>query len=68
MGLRLTAGIRFKDFAEAVGRPLADFVDHGRLAELINDGFLARDDRALRATRQGLPVLNAVLAELLAGR
>ena len=68
MGLRLTAGIQFKDFAEAVGRPLDDFVDHGRLADLIDGGFLARDVSALRATRLGRPVLNAVLAELLAGR
>ena len=68
MGLRLTEGIRFKNFVEAVGQPLDDFVDQGRLAALIDGGFLARDVSALRATPRGLPVLNAVLAELLAGR
>ncbi len=67
MGLRLTEGIQFKNFAETVGRPLDDFVDSSRLARLVDGGFLVRNERALRATPRGRPVLNAVLAELLAG-
>ena len=68
MGLRLSEGILYPNFTETVGRPLDDFIDQGRLEGLVDGGFLVRDDGALRATAQGRPVLNAVLAELLAER
>ena len=59
MGLRLAEGVPLARFAsEGVSPPDA--------GELIADGFLALDDGRLRATPKGRPLLNAVLARLLA--
>ena len=65
MGLRLTEGIHFANFENAVGRPLDDYIDLLALNRLLDGGFLARDRTALRATPEGRRVLNAVLADLL---
>ena len=59
MGLRLAEGVPLARFAaEGVAPP--DCV------ELIAEGFLALDGGRLIATRKGRPLLNAVLAQLLA--
>jgi oxygen-independent coproporphyrinogen-3 oxidase len=65
MGLRLAEGIARDRFFAATGlRFEAAFGD--RLAPLIDGGFLALDEHALRATPAGRQRLNAVLAQLLA--
>lgn len=59
MGLRLAEGVPLARFA-------AEGVDPPDAAELVADGFLALKDGRLRATAKGRPLLNAVLARLLA--
>jgi putative oxygen-independent coproporphyrinogen III oxidase len=63
MGLRLREGIEFTRFEELAGRAL----DQRRVDELIKDGLIERlgNDR-LRVTSAGMPVLDAVVADLAA--
>ncbi|MDR3518721.1 MAG: radical SAM family heme chaperone HemW [Azospirillaceae bacterium] len=65
MGLRLAEGIRLDRIVQETGAPLGDRVDAGRLARLIDGGFLETDDLRLRATSAGRQRLNAVLGMLL---
>lgn len=65
MGLRLTDGIDAATFAARTGQALEDAVNQGRLARLVDLGFIAADDAGLRLTPRGRPLLNAVLAELV---
>ncbi len=61
MGLRLSEGIdlqRYQDLAE-------DPLDRARILELEEQGLLAQSGTRLRATRQGRPVLNALLRSLV---
>jgi len=66
MGLRLSAGIDAARFEAATGVSLDDAVDAKGLGALLAGGFLARDAKGLRATREGLLRLDAVLAKLAA--
>ncbi len=66
MGLRLTQGIDAARFRAATGTDLNDALDAQGLADMIAGGFIARDETTLRATREGLLRLNAVLAKLAA--
>ena len=59
MGLRLAEGVPLSRFA-------AEGVEPPDATALIGDGFLELADGRLRATAKGRPVLNAVLARLLA--
>jgi oxygen-independent coproporphyrinogen-3 oxidase len=63
MGLRLIEGIDPARFRRIAGRDL----DAGRIADLMRDGLVERlpDDR-LRVTREGMAVLDAVVADLAA--
>lgn len=67
MGLRLTEGIDRAHFRRMTGIDPVDACDAGACRRLIDGGFLAVDDRTLRATDAGRQRLNAVLASLLAG-
>ena len=63
MGLRLTEGIDPRRYAEIAGRPL----DLSRIADLIGYGLVEMTpDGRLRVTRSGVPVLDAVVADLAA--
>jgi putative oxygen-independent coproporphyrinogen III oxidase len=63
MGLRLAEGIDPKRYAALAGRPL----DPKRVALLHEEGALAVDaDGRLRVTKDGFPVLDAVVADLAA--
>ncbi|HLH88149.1 MAG TPA: radical SAM family heme chaperone HemW [Xanthobacteraceae bacterium] len=63
MGLRLTEGIDPARYAALAGRPL----DVERIASLMGHGFVETTaDGRLRVTRSGLPVLDAVVADLAA--
>ena len=63
MGLRLTEGIDPARFAALAGRPL----DPGRIATLQADGFVEITAHGrLRVTREGFPVLDAIVADLAA--
>ena len=63
MGLRLVEGIDPERYAMLAGRPL----DERRIAMLRSDSFveLTRSGR-LRVTREGFPVLDAIVADLAA--
>jgi oxygen-independent coproporphyrinogen-3 oxidase len=63
MGLRLAEGIDPACYAALAGRPL----DPERIATLAAHGFVERDRAGcLRVTRDGFPVLDAVVADLAA--
>jgi oxygen-independent coproporphyrinogen-3 oxidase len=63
MGLRLAEGIDPARYEELSGRPL----DPERIATLTGDGFVEITATGrLRATRPGIPVLDAVVADLAA--
>ncbi len=66
MGLRLDEGVPRARFLRETGSRLEAALDPERLANLIEGGFLALDDRALRASTAGRQRLNAVIAALLA--
>ncbi len=63
MGLRLTEGIDPRRYQALAGRPL----DPKRIALLREEGAIAVDaDGRLRVTKDGFPVLDAVVADLAA--
>jgi oxygen-independent coproporphyrinogen-3 oxidase len=63
MGLRLAEGVDPKRFESLAGRPL----DLGRVASLIEEGMIEiAPGGLLRATREGFPLLDAVVADLAA--
>jgi putative oxygen-independent coproporphyrinogen III oxidase len=66
MGLRLAEGVARARFLRETGSDFESALDPERLAKLIEGGFLALDDRALRASAAGRQRLNAVLSALLA--
>lgn len=65
MGLRLTSGIARADFERVAGEPIESAFNARAIDRLIGGGFLALDDRGIRATAAGRARLNAVLAALL---
>lgn len=66
MGLRLTGGISREDFQARIGRPLEGFINSEKQDYLREAGFLTLSPAHLCLTEKGMPVLNQVLAELLA--
>jgi putative oxygen-independent coproporphyrinogen III oxidase len=63
MGLRLTEGIDPARYALLSGRRL----DPRRIADLVKDDLVEETaDRRLRVTREGFPVLDAIVADLAA--
>jgi coproporphyrinogen III oxidase-like Fe-S oxidoreductase len=66
MGLRLRSGVERQAFIEETGAEPEALLDPGRLARLVEGGFLVLDAGGLRATQAGRARLDAVLAALLA--
>ncbi len=66
MGLRLSEGIDVTRVAARIGRPLDVVLDGARLQRLLDAGMVERTSTQLRATAKGRPVLNAVIAALIA--
>ena len=63
MGLRLREGIDPERFEQISGRPL----DWERIKSLRDDGFVEyAEDKRLRVTAQGFPLLDSVVADLAA--
>lgn len=63
MGLRLTEGVDVTRYEMLCGTML----DANRISDLCDDGFLARDgNHRINVTPKGAPVLNRVIAELVA--
>ncbi|MCC6471390.1 MAG: coproporphyrinogen III oxidase [Alphaproteobacteria bacterium] len=66
MGMRLAEGIDAARFRAATGVALDDALDPQGLAAMIEGGFVERTAGGIRATREGLVRLDAVLARLAA--
>ena len=63
MGLRLSEGVDPRAFERLTGRD----IDPARVASLIEDGFLERDERGrIRVTATGAPLLDMVVADVAA--
>ncbi|PCI45396.1 MAG: coproporphyrinogen III oxidase [Alphaproteobacteria bacterium] len=65
MGLRLKRGIDLMDFKGRVGQEIENFIDHSSLQRLLELGYMEKDDHHLRATAQGMPLLNSLLRQIL---
>jgi oxygen-independent coproporphyrinogen-3 oxidase len=65
MGLRLAEGVDRARFAAETGAPIETALHAPRLRDLSDGGFVAIDERGLRATPAGRQRLNAVLGALL---
>ena len=65
MGLRIKEGIDLQRVHNQVGLNLLEFVDKEGLDLLLDQGMVTLDERSLRATEQGFPLLNALIAKLL---
>ncbi len=63
-GLRLCTGVE-RAWFEPLAGPLEPALDAGRLAPLVEDGFVLLDRRGLRLTKRGWLLCDAVLARLL---
>ncbi len=66
MGLRLNEGVNRAAFARRAGRALDDALDREAAARLANAGLIEDDATGLRLTAAGRPVLDAILAALIA--
>ncbi|MFD0848445.1 radical SAM family heme chaperone HemW [Sphingosinicella xenopeptidilytica] len=66
MGLRLLEGIDEAAFAARTGLALGDVISASGLAETTRLGLVARTNGRLRLTDTGQPLLNAVIARLMA--
>lgn len=65
MGLRLTDGVDKARFHRLSGRALDDFVDARARADLTEMGLLIDTPTALRATAEGMLVLNGLISALV---
>jgi len=65
MGLRLAEGISRARLRERLGLDLETALDPGRVAPLVEAGFLEIDEKHLAATAAGRQRLNAVLSRLI---
>ena len=66
MGLRLAEGVSEAHLRERTGCDPDRVIDRAGLARLVEAGYLERRDGRLAATATGRPLLNGLLAELLA--
>ncbi|MGN6818490.1 MAG: radical SAM family heme chaperone HemW [Sphingomonas sp.] len=65
MGLRLAEGLDLARIATLGDRPIGELADLRAIGRLIEQGLLTRDGERLRATEAGMPVLNAILGEIV---
>ena len=66
MGLRLAEGVSETHLAARTGCEPERAIDGAGLARLVDAGYLERKGGRLKATAAGRPLLNSLLAELLA--
>jgi oxygen-independent coproporphyrinogen-3 oxidase len=65
MGLRLTEGVNLADIGERFGFGAADLIDAGKLALHLRLGLVRQEGPRLRVTAAGMPLLDALLADLV---
>jgi putative oxygen-independent coproporphyrinogen III oxidase len=66
MGLRLAEGVSDEGLRARTGQGIEAWIDAEAARQLIDGGLLERDDARLRLTAAGRPLLDGVLARLLA--
>lgn len=66
MGLRLAEGVDLDALAARLGLSPVTLIDHGKLAHHIGLGLAWRDGDRIGVTPDGMPLLDALLAELVA--
>jgi oxygen-independent coproporphyrinogen-3 oxidase len=65
MGLRLGEGISLPALSDRFALPFDDLIDQNRLAMLRDLGFVWQSNERLGVTPRGMPVLDALLGELV---
>ncbi|WP_296615185.1 radical SAM family heme chaperone HemW [Sphingomonas sp.] len=65
MGLRLAEGINLDRIATLGGQPIDELADGPAIERLTAQGLLERTGTRLRATDAGMPVLNAILGDIV---
>jgi oxygen-independent coproporphyrinogen-3 oxidase len=65
MGLRLAEGIDLDRISTLGERPIDELADRQAIERLAAQGLLEQDGTGLRATDAGMPVLNAILGEIV---
>ena len=65
MGLRLAEGIDLDRIATLGGQPIDELADGPAIERLAAQGLLERTGARLRATDAGMPVLNAILGDIV---
>ena len=65
MGLRLREGVDLAGLAQRLGLPAADLIDRGRLALHEKLALAWSEGERIGVTAQGMPVLDALLSELV---
>jgi coproporphyrinogen III oxidase-like Fe-S oxidoreductase len=65
MGLRLREGVDLAGLAQRLSLPAADLIDRGRLALHEKLGLAWSEGERIGVTAQGMPVLDALLSELV---
>jgi oxygen-independent coproporphyrinogen-3 oxidase len=65
MGLRLAEGIDLDRISTLGERPIDELADGPAIDRLAAQGLLERDGTRLRATDAGMPVLNAILGQIV---
>jgi oxygen-independent coproporphyrinogen-3 oxidase len=65
MGLRLNEGVDLADLAARLKVPASDLCDAGKLAFYERQGLAWRNDSRIGVTEAGMPLLDALLAELV---
>jgi oxygen-independent coproporphyrinogen-3 oxidase len=65
MGLRLAEGIDLARIAALGERPIGELADLAAIDRLVAQGLLKLEGARLCATDAGMPVLNAILAEVV---
>jgi oxygen-independent coproporphyrinogen-3 oxidase len=67
MGLRLTEGVDLTQLSRRFGLQVHDLVDHDRIAFHSSLGLVRQEGPRLLVTDAGMPLLDALLGELVAG-
>ena len=65
MGLRLAEGVDLDRIAALGEQPIEHLTDLPAIERIIAQGLLARNESRLAATDAGMPVLSAILGEIV---
>lgn len=65
VGLRLSDGVDVMRLEEKTGQKFEDYIDARKLNQLIDEGYLLREQNRVMCTMQGIKTLNSLLLYLL---